>query len=94
MDRHPTKINEQKLSLSSLAVQWREAKEITDEEAQEIIYMLDNSESALWKPLLYVIPKTLVTDRLKLVPVAKRASFGLEYVITDLKRIEFDILEI
>ena len=94
MDRHSTKIPEQKLSLSTLAVKWRDDGEITDEEAEEIIYMMQNSEAAHWKPLLYVSPRAAVAARLQTVPVAKRASFGIEYILPDLRRNEFDIVEL
>ena len=94
MDRHSSKIQEQKLSLSRLAVIWRDDGQISSDEAEEIIYMVENSDAGHWKPLLYVIPRATVVGRLQIVPVAKRASFGLEYIIPDLRRTEFDIVEI
>lgn len=43
---------------------------------------------------MYLIPRTLVYPRLQLVPPDQRSSFGIEYIIADLKRNEFDIIEL
>ena len=55
--------------------------------------MVDNASFEDWRPLVYVIPRAMVESRLEAVPPKKRASFGPEYIITDLRRHEFDIIE-
>jgi hypothetical protein len=94
MDRHSAKISQQKLSLTQRAAAWEADGSITGDEAAEIVYMVENAGPAEWKPLLYVIPRAIVTPRLQLVPIANRASFGNEYVIPDLSGAEFDIVEL
>jgi hypothetical protein len=48
----------------------------------------------IWRPLLYVIPRAPIeaAGRLQLVPIGRRATYGLEYRIVDLMPEEFDIL--
>jgi hypothetical protein len=92
-DAHSSKITAQKASLQSLAVQWQASGDITTGQMQEIIYMVTTASIEYWRPLLYVIPRMLVEDRLQLVPIEKRAGFGSEYIIVDLKHDEFELLE-
>jgi len=47
----------------------------------------------VWRPLLYVIPRAIVASRLQAVPACRRAGRGDEYVMSDLKGSEFDIIE-
>lgn len=92
-DSHSAKITAQKASLQALAVQWQSSGDITTQQMQEIIYMVTTASIEYWRPLLYVIPRVLVGGRLQLVPIDKRAGFGNEYIIADLKRDEFELLE-
>lgn len=93
-DKHSTKISEQKLSLVKLASDWKAAGEITDAEAAEIVYLTEAADYSHWRPLLYVISYERVLSRVQVVPIQNRASLGMEYIIPDLKRHEFDIVEI
>lgn len=93
-DKHSAKIAAQKLSFLALSVTWHKAGEITKNEKDEIAYMVNTAPITHWRPLLYVIPRSLVVARLQTVPIAKRASFGMEYIIPDLKRSEFDLIEL
>lgn len=92
-DRHSYKIAEQKNSLKARAVEWAGDSKITDDQRDEIIYMVDNAVFQDWRPLIYVVPRAPIESRLQLVPMAKRASFGNEFIIPDLARTEFDIIE-
>lgn len=47
-----------------------------------------------WRPLLYVVPKALVQARIKPVPMALCAGLGNEYIVEDLRRDEFDTIEL
>ena len=93
-DFHSGKIASQKASFKKLAITWKLAGEITDSQEQDIVYMVDNAPSNHWRPLLYVIRRDLVEVRLKSVPLRQRASFADEYIIEDLARSEFDIIEL
>jgi hypothetical protein len=93
-ERHSAKIPQMKASISALAIAWRDAKEITVEESEEIIYMADTAGPNEWRPLVYVIPRAAVQSRLVSVPMAKRASLGPEYILSDLARDEFDVIEL
>lgn len=56
--------------------------------------MADTAPFEHWRPLLYVIPTNPVTSKIKTVPISQRAGFGSEYIIEDLSRNEFDIVEL
>ena len=92
-DGHSAKIQEQKASFKALAIQWYDTGEIAAEARDEIIFLADKSSFEYWRPLLYIIPRTNVNDRLLTVPPERRAGIGSEYIITDLSRTEFDIVE-
>ncbi|GFO69749.1 hypothetical protein GMLC_33280 [Geomonas limicola] len=93
-DLHSAKIAEQKASFLRLAIDWEAAGIISPDEKDEIIYLVNNATSKDWKPLIYVIPQPPVASRLQLVPASQRAGVGREYIISDLTRCEFDIIEI
>lgn len=93
-DAHSYKISEQRASIKKLAVDKEKASAITSEQRNEILYMVDHCEFSFWRPLVYVIPNTIKPRRLKSVPIQKRASFGPEYIVADLKSHEFDTLEL
>lgn len=93
-DRHSAKITEQKLSLTKLAASWMADGSISSPEGEEIVYMAETADFRMWRPLLYVISRDKVANRIQEVPIAKRASLGMEYIIPDLKRDEFDIVEV
>ena len=92
-DLHSAKITAQKASLKSLAVKWEKAGEIDRAQKQEIVYMIDTAPMSYWRPLIYVIPFVLVSTRVQVVPIAQRASFADEFIIPDLARSEFDLIE-
>lgn len=93
-DRHSAKISAQRASLAALAVDWEKAGEISADERDEIVYMAKNATFNEWRPLIYVIPRDPLKARLKLVAPEKRAGLGIEYIISDLRRHEFDVIEI
>jgi hypothetical protein len=93
-DRHSFKINAQKASLTSLAIDWEASGVISSDNKDEIIFMVTNASFDDWRPLLYIIPRSLVELRIKTVPIHKRASFGDEFILEDLRRPEFDVIEL
>ena len=93
-DAHDSHILRQKTSLKARAAEWLAAGEITDLQMAEIVTLVDREEPEIWKPLLYVIPRTPSIDsRLTTVPPAKRAGLGPELIIPDLTEQEFDVIE-
>ena len=94
-DLHSAKIASQRTTLKKLANDWFGAREITKEQQEEIVYWVDHAPVQEWRPLLYLIPRRLVAGgRLKLVPIRERASKEKEYIIQNLQRSEFEIVEL
>lgn len=94
-DIHSAKINAQKATLASLAVMWEGAGTITTAQKDDIFYLVNSADFSLWRPLLYVIPRNPGIDaRLQHVPMSRRAGVGPEFIIPDLARDEFDIVEL
>ena len=92
-DVNSAKISEQKASFKSLAIEWQQKGEISEDQMNEIVYMADEAPFEHWRPLVYVIPRAPVESRLQVVAMARRASFAPEHIIPDLDGSEFDIIE-
>lgn len=94
-DKHSRKINAQKLTLNSLAVEWEIAGKISPTQKESILYLVKSADFSYWRPLLYVIPRTTeIEARLQEVEISRRAGIGPEFIIEDLKRSEFEIVEL
>lgn len=93
-DLHSAKIAAQRASFISLATLWHASGHLAEEDRDDIAYMVNNAPLSHWRPLIYVIPRAPVESRLQLVPASKRAGIGDEYIIPDLQRNEFDLIEI
>jgi len=93
-DTHCPKIQEQKSTIQQLAGQWSDEGLITDDEAQEIYYMMERGDFQNWRPLLYTIPTQQVASRARPVPIEDRASLGPEWIIEDLDTSEFRLVEL
>lgn len=92
-EKHSEKIRQTKATLKALAVDWHAKGEISEQDKEEIILLADEPDLTYWRPLVYVIPRSIVEVRLQPVHLGKRASLGLEFIIEDLQRSEFDIIE-
>jgi hypothetical protein len=92
-DEHDPKIQAQKATLKALAVEMAKDRKISDDARDEIIALLNASQIADWRPLIYVIPYTPVAARVEAVARSMRASHEPEYIIRDLAVYEFDIIE-
>ncbi len=94
-DIHCPKIIAQQASFKSLAVNWEASGKISATDRDDIIYMTDHVPKEYWRPLIYVISRAIInTSRIQLVPLTHRAGFGNEFIISDLQRNEFDIIEV
>ena len=93
-DDHSALIAGWRATFTALALDWHAGGDITAELRDEIVLLAKSKDFRLWRPLLYVIPRDRVANRLKRVPIERRAGLGEEYIIEDLKGSEFDILEL
>lgn len=92
-DYHDYKIADQRSKLLIQAQRWLDDGEITDQNFKEIAVLAKRSDWDLWRPLLYVIPRTeLINQRLEHVPPEERANIGMEYRIKELHHNEFDVV--
>jgi hypothetical protein len=94
MDRHSTKIKENKVGLRRGVAAKKAAGVINDEQAKKILALIKNAESGHFRPYLYVIPYSLVKDQIIEVPTDERANPAAEeYKILELPRSCFDCIE-
>jgi len=93
-DLHSPKLAAQKASFIARAHEWERAGSISSSDREDIVYMVEHATSKDWRPLIYVIRQEAVASRLEPVPAHMRAGIGDEYIIRDLARNEFDIIEI
>lgn len=93
-DTHSSMIEKQKAGIKARAAEWLGAGKISEEDLEDIVTMVDLDRRDDWRPLIYIINRNLVSDRLERVPARERAGIGLEYRISDLTRDEFDLIEV
>jgi hypothetical protein len=93
-DFHSAKLIAQKASFVARAHEWEKAGQISITDRDDIIYLVEKATSKEWRPLIYVIRRDAVAARLQTVPANQRAGLGNEFIIPDLERSEFDIIEI
>jgi hypothetical protein len=94
-DKHSTKIEDNKVGILKGAALKKEAGVISDQQQKEITAIVAAAERRDFKPLLYIIPYSLVTDVLRDVPVNERAHpLSVEYIIEALPNSFFDVIEI
>jgi hypothetical protein len=93
-DEHASKITSQKAVLIGLAEEAFTKGRLSADDRDELVALVRHAQFADWRPLLYVILCTTdIAARTALVPGDKRASHEEEYIISDLRRSEFHILE-
>jgi hypothetical protein len=92
-DLHSPKIGQLKLSMSGVATTKYNIHEISGDQKDEILFSVEKCDPSYWSPVLYIIPYDKVQTRLKLVPVEKRASLTTEYIVEDLRKGEFEIIQ-
>jgi hypothetical protein len=92
-DKHNVKIGGQKKTILGVAAKWTRDSLIAEEESQEIALRVSRASFKEWRPIIYVIPAAALGQRVKSVHFSKCASLEREYIIEDLRRQEFDIIE-
>jgi len=93
-DRHSKKIRDNKAGILRGVEEMKGAGIITKHEVKEITKIVERAETFDFRPLVYVIPYHLVGKRVEEVSVERRAHpLALEYVIKQLPRKYFDVIE-
>jgi hypothetical protein len=93
-DTHNDKIVRTRAMYIAMSDEWLTNGEMTASDRDDLIHMVTNADFSLWRPILYIILRTPVEARLQVVPPHKRASHGPEYIIDDLTRSEFELVEL
>lgn len=91
---HSPTIKGHKKTFTRLAKEWLADGSLTKDQYDEILASIRAPSWRIWRPVLYVIPRAPVAHRLVEVRRPGRAGFGPELQIPDLRRDEFDIIEL
>lgn len=93
-DRGSQKVAAVKLGIINGARAKLSKGEISQEVFDEINLVVDQSELRDCRPLLYVIPRDRIEDKLSHVEVGQRAHpLSVEYIVENLHSSEFDLIE-
>jgi hypothetical protein len=94
-EQHSRIIKDHRKTFTRLAKDWLAAREINQDQCDEIIASVRTPSWRIWRPVLYVIPRHAVdASRKKEVRRKDRAGYGPEYKIPDLRDGEFDIVDL
>jgi hypothetical protein len=94
-DKHSTKIEQNRIGLKKGAAIMREKGIIDDNDFARILTIIDKADISEFTPLLYLIPAHLISKRIVQVDVESSANpLSSEYQIFDLKKSEFEIVEL
>jgi len=94
-DLHSSKIKENKNGLIKGATFHLEKETITQQDYARILTIIDKATISDFRPLVYVIPKSKVENRIIDVEVESTANpLSIEYQIHDLKHDEFEVIEL
>jgi hypothetical protein len=95
-DSHSELIKNYRKTFARLARAWLGDGSITQDQYDEIMANTRSNSWKIWRPRLYVIPREPIEAAGRLMPVRRgnRAAYGPELQIVDLRRVEFDIIEL
>jgi hypothetical protein len=94
-EEHSRIIKDHKKTFRRLAKQWLADGVIGQDQYDEIVASVNATSWRIWKPVLYIIPRAAIDpSRIQEVQRKDRAGYGPEYRIIDLKRHEFDIVDL
>lgn len=94
-DHHNHRIAGWTNGITMRAAEWHRKSEVDAAALGEIVALAKRRTARVWWPLLYVIPRAAITGpRLQAVPPEERAGAGVEYIIKDLRREEFDAIAV
>lgn len=93
-DRHNARIQQNRTGLANGAVMKHRAGVISLSQKKEILAIVQQAATGMFRPLIYVIPFLPVHKIVKQVSVNDRANpLSVEYVIEQLPREHFDIID-
>jgi hypothetical protein len=93
-DRHSRKIEENRVGILRGANAKKQAGVIDEVQEKDIVSIVDQAEIPDFRPLMYVIPYSVVVDRMREPPLEDKAHpLSAEYVIDQLPRDLFDVIE-
>jgi hypothetical protein len=93
-DTHSDLIKQNKRGIKRGAAAMLAANKIDQNQYQMIMYMVKSAQLSDFRPMLYLIPAHLVTNKLNVVSPKEAANpLGPEYRIFDLMEGEFDVIE-
>lgn len=93
-DRHNARIQQNRIGLAKGAVIKHKAGVINSPQKKEILAIVQQAATPMFRPLIYVIPFLTVHELVKQVPVSDRANpLSAEYVIEELPRCHFDVID-
>ncbi|MEO5375115.1 MAG: hypothetical protein H7840_12665 [Alphaproteobacteria bacterium] len=93
-DEHCPLIRGYRKKFQQLAREWLSQGMVTPQQKVEITSLTKKPAWKPWRPVLYIIDRASVAGRLVAVPAGRRAAFGAEFQILDLKPHEFDMIEV
>lgn len=92
-DLHCDKIRNNKAGLKKGALTSFDKGVIDEQELAKINYIIDNASIQDFKPILYIIDRKIVENKLEIVPVEEMANpLSHEYRIAELKENEFETI--
>jgi len=93
-DRHSKKIEENRVGILRGANAKKQAGVIDEVQEKDIVSIVSQAEIPDFRPLMYVIPYSVVVDRMREPPPEDKAHpLSAEYVIDQLPRDLFDVIE-
>jgi hypothetical protein len=94
-DGHSALIKRYKKTFRLLAKGWLANSSISNADYDELAAVLSSNSWRIWRPVLYVIPRSPIETAGRLLPVVRpsRAAYGPELQIKDLMGSEFDAIE-
>ena len=94
-EEHPRIIKDHRKTFTRIAKKLLADGLVTKDQCNEIIASVRAASWRIWKPVLYVIPRPSIDPaRIREVSRVDRAGYGPELQIIDLKRDEFDIVDL
>jgi len=92
-DLHSGRISQNRAGLL-LGVQKKyEAGKIDDDKRNELTYIINNADLSFFRPIIYVIDKSVIETGLRAVHAREKANyFSKEWRIEELKSAQFDII--
>jgi hypothetical protein len=92
-DRHSAKISANKAGILRGVEARRKDGDVTAEAAEEIAAILEAADIRDFRPIFFVIPFSLVRDKIEPVPVSQRAHpLSAEFIVKKLPRNCFDAI--